>query len=184
MMTIYIRKVTKSKWDWRNPVNGNVAANALGTDGVTNCCRTSENTLSIWKVDSENLDSEDDKKVVASLVTNGGSLSSIDCIFLSDEDLEECGLSVSQKDGDSFISDIKSKHYNIIDLNMSSVSALGLIIKKKISGVQDGNVVTQTAKLKKIDLGSIRSYIRKYIPQETTEGATLKLKSGFSKVYD
>ncbi|MFW8079981.1 hypothetical protein ACOIFA_31130, partial [Klebsiella pneumoniae] len=82
------------------------------------------------------------------------------------------------------ISDIKSKHYNIIDLNMSSVSALGLIIKKKISGVQDGNVVTQTAKLKKIDLGSIRSYIRKYIPQETTEGATLKLKSGFSKVYD
>ncbi|EPU1397037.1 hypothetical protein ACVUPF_004167, partial [Klebsiella pneumoniae] len=85
---------------------------------------------------------------------------------------------------DSLISDIKSKHYNIIDLNMSSVSALGLIIKKKVSGVKDGNIVTQANKLKKIDLGSIKTYIRQYIPQETTEGAALKLKSGFSKVYD
>ncbi|HHR3292196.1 TPA: hypothetical protein ACS4NL_003905 [Klebsiella oxytoca] len=184
MMAIYIRKVTKSKWDWQNPINCNVVANALGTDGVTNCCRTSGNTLSIWKIDSENLDSEDDKKIVAALVTNGGSLSPIDCVFLSDEDIEGCGLSVSQEDGNSLISDVKSKHYNIINLNMSSVSALGLIIKKKVSGVKSGEVITQLAQLKKIDLGSIKSYIRQYIPQETKEGIALKYKSGFSKVYD
>lgn len=38
-MAIYIRKVVKAKWDWRNPVGSNIAANALGTDGVTNCCK-------------------------------------------------------------------------------------------------------------------------------------------------
>jgi len=184
MMAIYIRKIIKSKWDWREPISSNVAANALGTDGVTNCCRTSSNTLSIWKVDSESLVSDDDKKVVATLVTNGGSLSSIDCIILSDEDFESCGLSLDQEDGDSLISDVKSKHYNIINLDMSSVSALGLIIKKKVAGVKNGEEVTQATQLKKIDLGSIKTYIRQFIPKDSDAGENLKLRSGFGKIYE
>ncbi|HED6271761.1 TPA: hypothetical protein U2Q93_004646 [Enterobacter sichuanensis] len=183
-MAIYIRKITKSKWDWMNPISHNVAPQDLGTDGVTNCCKTSGNTLSIWKIDSESLVSDDDKKVVATLVTNGGSLSSIDCIFLSDEDFNVCGLSVDQEDGDSLISDVKSRHYNIVNLNMSSVSALGLLIKKKVSGVKTGEEITQKTQLKKIDVGSIKSYIKQFIPQNTAEAETLKLKSGFSKIYD
>ena len=184
MMAIYIRKITKSKWDWKNPITPNAVADKLGTDGVTNCCKTSGNTLSIWKIDSESLVSDDDKKVVATLATNSGNLSPIDCIILSDEDFESCGLSLDQEDGDSFISDVKSKHYNIINLDMSSVSALGLIIKKKVSGVKDGEKVIQLTQLKKIDVGSIKSYIHQFIPRNTDAGEALVLKNGFSKVYD
>ncbi|EMJ0104201.1 hypothetical protein P9477_13965 [Enterobacter mori] len=183
-MAIYIRKIIKSKWDWRNPISSDVAALALGTDGVTNCCKTSGNTLSIWKIDSDSLTSADDKKVVATLVTNGGSLSPIDCIILSDEDIQSCGLSVDQKDGDSLINDVKSKHYNIVNLDMSTVSALGLIIKKKVSGVKTGDEVTQVAQMKKIDLRSIKSCIHEFIPASSDAGKTLVLRSGFSKVYE
>ncbi|BBE76125.1 hypothetical protein PDTA9759_11510 [Phytobacter diazotrophicus] len=183
-MAIYIRKVVKAKWDWRNPVGSNIAANALGTDGVTNCCKTSNNTLSIWKIDSELLASDDDKKIIATLATNGGSLSPIDYIILSDEELEFCGLSIDQEDGDSLISDVKSKHYNIINLDMGSVSALGLMIKKKVSGVKAGEKVTQPTQLKKIDVGSIKSYINQFIPKDTAAAETLKLKNGFKRIYD
>ena len=183
-MAIYIRKVTKSKWDWKNPVSHTVNASTLGTDGVTNCCKTSGNTLSIWKIDSETLASDNDKKIVATLATNGGSLSPIDCVIFSDDDIKSCGLAVDQKDGESLISDVKSMHYNIVGLDMNSVSALGLMINRKVSGVSNGNEIIQKTQLKKIDLGSIKSCINQFIPKTSEAGNALILKSGFSKVYE
>lgn len=174
----------KGKWDWRNPVDSNLLESDLGTDGITNCCRTSSNTLSIWMVDSDKLSTENDKKIVATLATNGGSLSAIDCIFISDDDLAGCGVSIRQIDGDSLISDIISLHYDICNLNVMSLGKLGVLINKKISGeVNSGETVSQSV-VKRIDVASIKSYISTFIPEASEQGRQLVLKSGFSKVYD
>jgi len=183
-MAIYIRKVMKGKWDWRNPVDSNLLAMELGTDGITNCCRTSSNTLSIWMVDSDQLITENDKKIVATLSTNGGGLSAIDCIFISDDDISQCGASVRQVDGDSLISDIVSLHYDICDLNVESLGKLGVLINKKISGETHLDEIISQPVIKRIDVGSIKSYISTFIPQASEQGKQLVLKSGFSKVYD
>lgn len=183
-MAIYIRKVTKGKWDWRNPVDSNLLGSDLGTDGITNCCRTSSNTLSIWMVDSDQLSTDNDKKIVATLATNGGGLSAIDCIFISDDDLAGCGVNIRQVNGDSLISDIVSLHYDICDLNVLSLGNLGVLINKKISGeATSGDIVSQPV-IKRIDVASIKSYISTFIPKASEQGKQLVLKSGFSKVYD
>lgn len=182
-MAVYIRKVIKSKWDWRVPLDPNLPPGELGTDGITNCCRTHQNTLSIWKIDSDELSSDDDKKVIATLATNCASPSFVDYVIISDEELAECDVQVRQVDGDSIIPDIVSKHYDIFDLKANSLASLAKLINKKVSGVRNAAGQVVGAELQRIDLQTVRQCIVSSIPLGSDIYHQLMLKTEFAKVY-
>lgn len=58
-MSFYIRKVDTSKWEDELPEDGDVLDMAV--DGITNCCKTYENCLSVWKTESLDPYSEQNK---------------------------------------------------------------------------------------------------------------------------
>ncbi|MCV5527097.1 hypothetical protein OFN18_34065, partial [Escherichia coli] len=63
MTLYYIRRINPLRWNGDLPKDGNYLS--LGTDGITNCCKTTDNELSIWLTDSKNPESENNKKVLA-----------------------------------------------------------------------------------------------------------------------
>jgi len=183
-MSLYIRKILMSKWKPKSPLPPNLNYLAIGTDGVTNCCKTDGNTISLWRVDSEELVSVNDKKVISTLATNGGSLSPIDCIFMTDEEIKELGLVIEQTEGFTLIPEIKGLHFDIRDLNLDSLSRLGYFINVKVAGVSANATVITKPKTKRIAINTIKDCVKEFIPKDSEQGQALLLKTGFSKVYN
>lgn len=183
-MTLYIRKVLASKWLPKSPLAEGDDPLSMETDGITNCCKTSKNTISIWKVDSRELQSDNDKKVILTLSTNGGSLAPIDCVFIESDEIESLGLSVVKSEGDSLLDEIKNElHYDICNLNMSSLIKFGRFINVKVRGEKKASGDNIQAQTKKLGLNLIKECIAEYIPEHSDKGKELLLKKGFSKTY-
>lgn len=183
-MTLYIRKVMASKWKPKQPVNETDSLMVMETDGITNCCKTKDNTLSIWKVDSVHLESVNDRKVISTLSTNGGSLSPFDCIFIDGDDLTTLGLTVEKSEGESLLEDIKNElHYDICNLNIQDLITFGRYVNSKVRGVNKNSGVIVGPQAKKIPLNLIKSCIAEYMPEDSVIGKELLLKKGFSNTY-
>lgn len=186
-MSLYIRKVTKSKWNPSVKVQNDQLTLTQGTDGVTNCCRTARNTISIWKVDSIALTSESDKKIIATLGSGSNNLSFIDYVIITDEELENHELQLSEpgEGGNSFIQEVIPLHYNIKNLNVESIARFGLLIDKKVSGVEtvQGELLSEP-EVKRIAENMVKTYILQYIPKNSLNAGKLILKQGFKNFYD
>ncbi|HBR6350829.1 TPA: hypothetical protein MM056_000898 [Klebsiella pneumoniae] len=183
-MAMYIRKVAKSKWNSSVKVANDALPLVQGTDGVTNCCKTYKNTISLWMIDGPDLSSENDKKIIAALGSNAGNLSFVDYVILTDEELETRKLSLENYPGDTFIDDIRDLHYNITNLDMTAISTLGLLIKRKVAGVLDSSGETmEKPTVSRIAENLVKSYIYKYIPKGSEAAAKLSLKPGFKDFY-
>lgn len=126
----YVARKTKiGKWNTAGEAcNGNI--DLLSADVITSELRTHANTLSTWSVIAD--PSGDHKYIVDDAVIalltgpNAKSLETIDLIILNRDEVSELAFDGSQK-GDTTVTSLQDKHYNIVNLNYSSLGTVSSI---------------------------------------------------------
>jgi hypothetical protein len=116
-MSILVRRITRAKWGENIIPYENVPA-----DAITNCLKTTDNALSVWRIESE----EELNDAILALITGKKqeTFSKIDYVLIDENKLIDQGLLLVDSDGDTVVDDLVKKHRNISDL---SYKKLGII---------------------------------------------------------
>lgn len=137
-MSYLVRKINKAKWyqiDIENDDN-------VSADAITNCLKTSKNTLSVWKIETE----EDLDQAVLALVTNQDHLDTIDIVILEESSLLKYNLNIVASPGDTPVENLINAHRNISDLTFSKLGEVKNHIVERI----------RKKKLKRYTVGSLK----------------------------
>jgi len=173
MSVFYIRRIRTTVWDSDIPANDDPML--LGTNGVTNCCKTDKNQLSVWIVNNNDPDSYETKLVLSTIAGGSEKPSSISYVYIEDSELAAIGVTLKQTPGNTAISSKKNLHWDIEDLNMEKISKIGLLIQKK---VYDNN------QIHKKGAGKIKEYVRAVFPDGTPEAEDIKSVAGWCNIYN
>ncbi|USE84364.1 hypothetical protein [Acinetobacter tibetensis] len=136
-MVYFVRRLNSDVWpedeEQINIALGNF--DEISADPFSKCLKTHNNTLSLWKVSS---DGEVNKSTLAksiiALVTapNQKTLSPLDVIYFSDNDLKEDELLIEQTDGETSIPDLVNTHFDIIGINYKKLENVGRLVLKTL----------------------------------------------------
>lgn len=131
-MSLLVRKIDKTKW-----LQNNITADEdVSADAITICLKTSENTLSVWKVSTET----DIKEAILAIVSSGDHLEAIDIITIDCQRVTSDGLNFAQNLEKSFarIKDLKNAHYEITDITYGK---LGVIASYIVECFKKGQII-------------------------------------------
>lgn len=123
-----IRKVSLAKWKQSLAIG----PDHISADAVTACLRTSNNTLSVWKSDSD----EEYPKALLALVASLTSIETIDVITLTAEELDSNNLILESSPGETIAEDYKGLHRDIVDLDHAALKVVAELVKQKVSDNQ------------------------------------------------
>lgn len=124
-MSLLVRKIDKSKWLQNDIVSGE----DVSADAVTNCMKTSGNTLSTWCIDNE---AQIDDAVLA-IVSAHQHLDTIDVVWMSQGQLGEEGIIMQDAPGLTPVVDLVDNHVDIVDLTYKSLGKVAHCIVKCFS---------------------------------------------------
>lgn len=120
-----IRKVSLAKWKGCLTSDGDY----ISADAVTACLRTTGNSLSVWKADSE-----DEKKcALLALVASLQRLDAIEYVILNEDDLKIGNLGVIKTEVDNPAIPPKELHHDIVNLDHGTLKVVAKLIKKEVS---------------------------------------------------
>ncbi len=123
-MSLFIRKITRSKW----PREGKCQLENCPADAITSCLRTQGNTLSVWEVTSEN----DMDEAALAIVSVGDHLEAIDVIPMAPEYLKENGIDWEQSDGQTPVSGLRKNHRDLSNLTYQKIGIIACHVMDKI----------------------------------------------------
>jgi hypothetical protein len=109
----FVRRVTKSKWE--NQVHK--LNNTVSADAITSCLKTKGNKMSVWSV--ENLED-----AVLALASTNTSIAIVDVVELDAKRLKQLNFSVYQKDAETPAEQLNNKHYDIVDLDYTTLGVI------------------------------------------------------------
>lgn len=112
-MTLLVRKISKAKW-YKVDIE---LTNDVAADAITNCLKTTRNTLSVWEIDTL----EDLEKAVLALVSNQEHLDTIDVVILNQSFLQQKKLSIVKSPGQTPVKSLISKHRDIENLTFEGL---------------------------------------------------------------
>lgn len=122
-MGLLVRKIALGKW------SDSVEGQPTSADALTNCLKTSQNKLSVWRIDDEN---EIDEGILA-IAASQEHLDKIDVVFFEESELEDKNISVSNEmPGDTACVDLKQTHRDLCNLNANSLEIVAQEISNKI----------------------------------------------------
>ena len=124
-MSLLVRKIDKSKWLQNDIVSGE----DVSADAVTNCMKTSGNTLSTWRIDNE---AQIDDAVLA-IVSAHQHLDTIDVVWMSQDQLGEEDIIMQDAPGLTPVVDLVDNHVDIVDLTYKSLGKVAHCIIKCFS---------------------------------------------------
>jgi len=162
-MTFYVRKLNKAKW-CIDPSGGSLPANA---DAITNCLKTSRNTLSFWLVDS--MDHVDE--AVLAIVASNDNLDSIDIVVVPESYLIEKGIEIQATAGHTACSDLVNAHRDLANLNVKHLDVLSEYIVNQL----------QSRAVKRYTLSKLREILTiavdngRIAPDQLSEGVRKKI---------
>lgn len=128
---VYTRKISRGKWEKALELCGNnedLNIDFFPADTLTSELRTSDNTLSIWRVNSL------DDAVLAMMSNEHSSLETI--YILHTINLPESDFQIKNTDGNTVVEDLIHNHVDIVNLNYSSI---GKVAKFFLQKFQSGN---------------------------------------------
>lgn len=126
---LYARRYNPGKWHQYEYST----TQRISTDALTQCLKTENNTLSLWKVDSiENLDNQGALALIGAMT----AFDKIDVILFTDEELKELGVLLSDSNGNTKVEDLKGTHTDIADLDMSSFTVFADFFARKLSDLE------------------------------------------------
>jgi len=146
-MQLLVRKINRSKWN-----NADEDIFKLSSDAITSCLRSSRNTLSVWKIESENnLD-----EAVLALISNFQKLESIDIVTLDGDYLIKAMVEQEQTEGITPISDLVDSHYDLKNLNYYKIGIVAEHIIQRI----------RLNKVKRYTINELKIILKKAIEQD------------------
>ncbi len=134
-MTYYVRKIARSKWPQEilsdNTEKAQLQINSVSADAITNCIKTTQNKLSLWKVE-ERTDTIED---IIPLLVGFDKPDTCDIIYISEEDLKAEGLILEQssEDANVRIEELKCRHYNAIVNNYEGLGKFSKVVLKSLN---------------------------------------------------
>ncbi len=145
-VSLLVRKIDKGKW-----LQTDICAGEdVSADAITNCMKTTNNNLSVWKIESENKMDE----AVLAMVSAHDHLETIDIVPLNREYLREKGIDSEPTIGLSHVEGLRRIHHDLCHL---SYRKLGLIAYHIVDIIREQRVKRYTAgRLKEILGNAVR----------------------------
>lgn len=130
---MYIRMISKkAKWE-QDKSKSNI--NDTSADIITNCLKTSNETLSLWYVEKEE---EIDKAIIA-LSSNRDFVNRLDYIIIPDEYIIKYKLELGKTNGESPYTEFNGNHFDIINVKYGVLGVVSKMIFDII--VNNGKIV-------------------------------------------
>jgi hypothetical protein len=152
-MSLLIRKINKAKWYQVDIENDS----DVSADAITNCLKTTKNTLSVWCISCE----EDLDNAVLALVSNQDNLETIDIVILEESLLDGYNIRIVATQGETPIEELAKTHRDIADLTFSKIGIIKDHIVERI----------RTKHLRRYTKGTLKKLIK-----DAIEDGKLKLE--------
>lgn len=136
-----IRKINKSKWFQINIIEDS----DVSADAITNCLKTTRNTLSVWAIENE----EDLNNAVLAIVSNQDHIETIDIVILNNSTLQDQDITIIASSGNTPIESLRDIHRDLIDLTFSK---LGIIKEHIVERIR-------SKKLKRFTKGQLKKLL-------------------------
>lgn len=121
-MAYLVRKVSMGKWY----VNDEVGP--INADAITQCLKTDENTLSVWRI-------EDEKEVgkgVLAMAASNDFLSKIDVVIVDEAELAAGSIKIEITPGNTPCVDLVDYHRDLASLNVANLAFISESIAAQI----------------------------------------------------
>lgn len=146
-MSLLVRKINLAKW-----LQVDISqTNDVKADAITNCLKTFKNTLSVWKIDSE----DDLEKAVLALVSNQDRFDTIDVVVLKESALTKYELNIIDSPGNTPVKSLVEAHKDIVEL---SFSGIGVIKDHIVERILDQHT-------KRFTVGTLKKLVKKSIEE-------------------
>jgi len=123
-MALQVRKINKAKWLRADIVN----SAEIPADAITNCLRTQQNNLSVWRIKSE----DEIENAVIAISSGQERLETIDIVILNSEYLEQNGIEFMATEGITALKTPKEDiHFDMIELTYKKLGVIAYHIVEK-----------------------------------------------------
>lgn len=167
-MSYLVRKITMSKWsitDDPAPVNA---------DAITQCLKTTSNTLSFWKIESP----ADVAQGVLAIAAANDRLDTIDIVIIDENHFLERGIEIRATPGNTVCPDLVDTHRDLAQLNIVHLGFVSDAIADQIrQGKTERYTLTKLRELiqKALDSGQLKyellsEGIQKKVPRPQIAG--------------
>jgi len=119
------RKISPAKWEPKT----HLARHEISADAITACLRTSGDTLSWWRCTD---DKSEVAQVALALVTGMAKLDTIHVIAIPERTLLGEQLQMRETEGNTPIEDLKSRHVDLVNLDLERLSAVARILAVRV----------------------------------------------------
>ncbi len=157
-MPILVRRINRAKWE---QIIDEDDASDSSADAITNCLKTTNNDLSVWKI--ENIAQLDD--AILALITGGQQtkLSTLHYVLINEDVLLANGLDIAETEGDTRIESLKNTHRDITNLTYTRLGIVKNLVRDFLAEDPDRETFFTRAKLKEllkkaIDTGKVNKY--------------------------
>ncbi|WP_457977192.1 hypothetical protein L0Y47_13200 [Ectopseudomonas composti] len=121
----FIRKISLAKWT--NSLESDI--DGFSADAITGCLRTTENTLSVWKCETE----EEIEQSTLALLASQTRIDKLDIVKIDRGDVEERKLSVVESPGHTAAEVYANNHADIAGLNIDSLRLFAELVKEEVA---------------------------------------------------
>lgn len=155
-MSFLVRKINKAKWYQIDIME----SNDITADAITNCLRTTKNTLSVWHIETE----DDLEKAVLAIVANQEHLDTIDVVILDEPSLNEYNLNIVTSPGETPVASLIEAHRDIAELTFIKLGHVKDHIVQRI----------RSQKMKRYTVGSLKKILSDAIANGLIQKEDLK----------
>jgi|SRR5690554_2767939 len=150
-MSFLVRKINKAKWYQIDIME----SDEVSADAITNCLKTTKNTLSVWHIETE----DDLEKAVLAIVANQDHLDTIDVVILDEPSLTNYNLNIVASPGETPVKSLIEAHRDIAEL---SFTKLGQVKEHIVQRIRNQKLKRYTvSSLKKILTNAINEGLLK-----------------------
>ena len=154
-MSLLVRKIEIAKWLQTDIHHGE----DISADAITNCMRTTGNTLSVWEIKYET----DIDEAVLAIVAGGHHLETIDIVTIDPDYIEEKNIGWLSTEGLTPVDDLKNTHRDLYNLTYCKLGVIAYHIAERI--IQN--------KVQRYTLGRLKQILKNAVGQGRLEPNTL-----------
>ena len=170
-MALLVRKIQKSKWLQNDILNGE----PVSGDAITNCLKTKNNTISTWKIMSE----DEIEQAVLAIVSAHHHIDTIDVVILDKEDMEK-KFNLKREPGNTPVKDLVDRHIDISGINYNNLGELAQAIVDKFkenrvfrfTRKQIKDLLIIAVKSERLSLKDLHENIKAKLEHNITNGCT------------
>lgn len=121
-MSYLVRKITMAKWsitDEPAPINA---------DAITQCLKTSGNTLSFWRINTP----DDIAQGVLAIAAANDRLDTIDIVLIEEKHFLDKGIEIRETPGQTVCADLVDTHRDLAGLNITHLGFVSEAIAEQI----------------------------------------------------